>query len=196
MDSGGLPAGLNLNSTTGLISGTPTAAGDSQFQIKVSDSSGRSDVQTYSLSVVEPLKVANAPAAAEVGIPFNLTLAATGGRGPYTWSVTGLPAGLAFDAASGTVSGTPMTAGLATLKVTAKDSLGLQTTVDQTVAVAGALTVVSRALPIAKVRAAYVARVRVTGGVIQEELECKTPGRSTHELAHRRNQRKAATPRP
>jgi hypothetical protein len=176
VSSGALPAGLNLNPSTGLISGAATAAGDAHFQIKVSDSSGnRTDVQSYTLSVVEPLKVANTPTAAEIGIPFKLTLAATGGRAPYTWSVTGLPAGLTFDAATATISGVPTTPGLATLKVTAQDSIGLQLTVNQAVGVAGKLTIASRALPLARTRAAYAARVRVTGGVIPRSWSAKLP---------------------
>lgn len=38
--SGSLPAGLTLGSTTGVISGTPTAAGSSSFTIQVVDSTG------------------------------------------------------------------------------------------------------------------------------------------------------------
>jgi hypothetical protein len=166
VSSGALPAGLNLNSSTGLISGTPTAAGDASFQIKVTDSSGnRSDAQTYTLPVVEPLRVAKPSAAAEVGMDFKVSLAATGGRGPYTWSVTGLPAGLTFDAATTTISGVPTTAGSATLKVTVKDALGLQNTLEVSLPVASKLTIVKRALPTAKVGRAYAVRLRVLGGV-------------------------------
>jgi predicted extracellular nuclease len=50
-----------------------------------------------------------------------LTLAATGGTAPYTWTATGLPAGLAISA-DGTVSGTPTTAGSSSVTVTATDS--------------------------------------------------------------------------
>ena len=82
--SGALPAGLTLNSGTGLISGTPTQTGKSTFQIKVSDPNGRNDVQTYSLQVVEPLKiVATQPTVAEEGIEFSLPLSVTGGQAPY-----------------------------------------------------------------------------------------------------------------
>src|SRR4051794_36273172 len=42
------------------------------------------------------------------GRPYNVALAAVGGRGPLKWAVAGdLPAGLAFDPESGQVRGTP-----------------------------------------------------------------------------------------
>ena len=40
------------------------------------------------------------------GAPFNMTCTVTGGIGPYTWSATGLPAGLTMDAA-GNITGAP-----------------------------------------------------------------------------------------
>ncbi|SER68271.1 Serine protease, subtilisin family [Lentzea xinjiangensis] len=58
-----------------------------------------------------------------VGSPVSLQLAATGGTAPYTWSVTGLPAGLSASA-SGTISGTPTTAGTHTVVATATDAAG------------------------------------------------------------------------
>jgi len=76
-----------------VISGTPTTVGDYTFKIQVTDGS-RKDSETYTLSVVEPLKITHAATAGEVGIPFEVTPTATGGRPAYVWSVEGtLPAG-------------------------------------------------------------------------------------------------------
>jgi 5'-nucleotidase len=50
-----------------------------------------------------------------------LTLAAAGGTGPYTWTATGLPAGLTISTA-GVISGTPDAAGTSSVMVTATDS--------------------------------------------------------------------------
>ena len=52
-----------------------------------------------------------------------VTLAASGGTAPYTWSATGLPAGLSISA-SGTISGTPTMAGDSNVTVTARDNTG------------------------------------------------------------------------
>ena len=51
LDSGSLPAGLTLNSSTGAIAGTPTAAGTSPFMAKVTDSATQSDTQPLSIAV-------------------------------------------------------------------------------------------------------------------------------------------------
>jgi large repetitive protein len=167
VSSGSLPAGLTLSSS-GSLSGTPTATGDFSFKVSASDG-GQSDTQTYTMSVVDPLTV-TVPAAtpAEVNRPLNVALSAAGGKQTYKWSLaTGstLPDGLSLDAATGAITGTPTAPGSSAAQVTVTDSLGLTKTVAVNIAVAQQLTITKRPLRIAKVGRTYRARLFAVGGV-------------------------------
>jgi hypothetical protein len=165
VSSGALPAGLTLSSS-GLLSGTPTATGDFSFKVKATDGS-RSDTQSYTLSVVPKLQISVARAAAEVGIPFQLAAQATGGKPAYTWSLengTTLPAGLTLDAATGAMAGTPTAPGRVTLKLGLTDSLGLKTTVDVAFTVVPRLLLAKKPLKAAVAGAAYNVLIAKTGG--------------------------------
>ena len=56
LDSGSLPDGLNLDTNTGLISGTSTAVGTSTFSVRVTDTISNyqifSDVKDYELAIL------------------------------------------------------------------------------------------------------------------------------------------------
>jgi hypothetical protein len=163
--SGALPAGLTLNGSNGVVSGTPTAIGDYTFKIQVTDGS-QTDAETYTLAVVDPLKISKAPTGAEVGVLFEFTPNATGGRPGYTWSLEGtLPAGLAFDAATGAIGGKPTVAGSYLLKLVITDTLGLTQTSEVNLVVAPKLVITKRPLKAAKVGTAYKARFLARGGV-------------------------------
>lgn len=74
---------------------------------------------TDTVTVTDP-GTQNATAGAAIA---PLTLAATGGSSPYTWTATGLPTGLTISAA-GVISGTPAAAGTSSVTATATDSAG------------------------------------------------------------------------
>ena len=113
--TGSLPTGLTLNSSTGVISGTPTTAGASSFTVNVTDqTSPTAETATASLSItiIPPLSIATtALPRGSVGASYTASLAETGGVSPYTWSITSgsLPSGLTLNPATGAITGTPAT---------------------------------------------------------------------------------------
>ncbi len=137
--TGSLPGGLTLNASTGAITGTPTAAGTFAFTAKVVDSagdSGNSGTVNCSITVVVAPTVTCATITAVQGVAITqVTLAATGGAGgPYTYTVTGLPAGLSLSA-SGAISGTATASGTYNYTITVKDGSGNTGTVNCSVTV-------------------------------------------------------------
>jgi large repetitive protein len=167
LSSGSLPAGLKLASN-GSISGTASAAGTSTFTVRVSDGGSRSATRQFTLQVLAPLALsAPSAVAAEVGRPLSVTLAATGGLAPYTWSLASgaLPRDVAFDVARGTLKGVPADAGTSTLTFRVADSNGSVVTRAVRLAVAGKLRIATRAVPRAKVGASYRVHLAFRGGV-------------------------------
>jgi hypothetical protein len=84
--------------------------------------------QTIDLSGTGLLPITLSPAilpAAIYGTPYNQSVTASGGSGSlYTYSATGLPAGLSIKPATGTITGTPTAAGDYAISVTVTDGSG------------------------------------------------------------------------
>lgn len=75
--SGGLPAGLTLNGTTGVISGTPTRAGISHFSIIASNGSGTDVTANLSITTAPPV-LATTGTDSIVPLALGLSLVAVG----------------------------------------------------------------------------------------------------------------------
>ena len=125
--SGSTPAGITL-SATGAISGTPTGTpGTSSFTVQVKDAVG--DIAQQPLTIVVNAAPVISPAslaAATQSETYSQAFSVSSGTAPFTWSASGLPSWLTFNAASATLSGTAASGSFnITIKVT--DGNGVST---------------------------------------------------------------------
>lgn len=127
----GLPDGITLDPGTGVLSGTPVAAGTSAVTVILRDRAGTISRATLTLKVVlpEPLVVTtSALDLAPAGQPYHLTLKVRGGVPPYRWAATGLPAGITLTAGTGTLTGSTYSLGDHPVAFTVTDGTGTAAT--------------------------------------------------------------------
>ncbi len=131
----GLPTGLTMSSS-GTISGTPTVSGTFNYTVTVTDSKGNKGTVSCSVTVYSKPSCACVSITAYKGVAITPTqLTGSGGAGgPYTFSATGLPAGLSVST-SGVISGTPTVSGTFTYTVTVTDKNGNQSSYNCTITV-------------------------------------------------------------
>ena len=150
ISSGAVPTGMIFTAATGVLNGTPTASGTFNFTVTATDSVGATAAQPYTIVINAAVTITTTTLAdwtiSKAG--YSRTVAATGGAGGYSFSVTTgtVPAGLTFTSA-GLLSGTPTTAGASTFIVTATDSLGATGTQSYTVTINAAVSVTPATLP-------------------------------------------------
>ena len=140
--SGSLPNGFSLSST-GVISGLASVAGEYSFVIQVTDASSTQFRQAFLLSVGSILTILNDTQllASYVGASYTQMLSAAGGTAPYAWSISAgsLPPGLSI-LSSGTINGIPNTAGIFSFTIRVTDASSTVATKPVTLSIAAAPT--------------------------------------------------------
>ncbi len=175
LGSNPLPPGLGL-SATGNISGPPTTNGTYPFTVTVTD--GTQNTATAALSITIgavttgtlSITTTSPITPGVINVAYTNTLQATGGTGPYSWSITpaSLPPGLTIAASTGVLSGTPTLLGTYPMSVTVTDSASPQHSVTATITIViGSSTLsitTATPLPSGSVGVVYSQVLQASGG--------------------------------
>jgi hypothetical protein len=122
--TGTLPTGLTFNTSTGVLSGTPSQLGSFPLTIRATNAGGTGSA-SFALTINPPAPVVTSATSATgmKGTAFSYAITAT--NSPTSFSVTGaLPAGLTVNATTGVISGTPSAAGNASVTINATNVTG------------------------------------------------------------------------
>ncbi|MEW6644196.1 MAG: putative Ig domain-containing protein [Pseudomonadota bacterium] len=142
-----LPAGLSFNTTTGQVTGTPTAtSGTTTYTVTVTDANNGTATNTFALTVNSAVTATQAVASKTLtqNVAATSFTPVTGGGGttPLAYTISPpLPSGLTISSSTGAITGTPtVTTGATTYTVTVTDANNGTASNTFTLTVNGALT--------------------------------------------------------
>jgi Putative Ig domain len=156
---------IAVNPTT---AGGPCAPASANCEL-VTISSGFTEVDFTNIAGTAPstLTITTSLPPGLLNTSYTGTVVATGGTAPYSWSATGLPAGLSINPSTGAIGGTPMTTVTntpVTFKVTDSSTPALTATATFTLTITALLTITTTSLNNGVVNAAYSQTLIATGG--------------------------------
>jgi len=128
-------------STTGTYQASVTPSTAFNYAMEIVAFKGSSSSPTpVPAQTPPPLAISTATLpAGTVGTAYSATLSATGGVSPYTWSASGLPSGLAVST-TGTISGTPTTAGTQMASLAVRDANGANASASLALAIGSSIS--------------------------------------------------------
>lgn len=167
ISGGTLPPGMSINGGTGSITGTPTTAGTYNFTVRVTDALGRAYDSNQSIIVRQKVVISSGPsqyATRSVSYPAGSSSVANGWSA-YTWAISAgsLPPGLALNSGTGSITGTPTTAGNYSFTIRVTDALGAQAFYTTTIYVAVPVSI-GESMPDATVGVNFDYAINVSGG--------------------------------
>ncbi|MFB3850935.1 MAG: putative Ig domain-containing protein [Acidobacteriota bacterium] len=128
VSSGSLPPGITLTAI-GELTGTPTAGGQYNFTVQLTDANGCKGSSECSIFIIEPcpdlLFNPSTLPNGTVNMPYTKTLTVQGGTAPYTFKIESgsFPTGLTLSS-DGIISGTPIVYGTYYILLSVRDSKG------------------------------------------------------------------------
>ena len=169
----GLPPGLSIASSTGRISGTPTTANTYQVTVTATSSGGSGSAMfgwTIESDSGSDLTLPNpGTLTGAVGTEAGVKLIVSGGTGPYTWTVDGLPPGLPLTndgSDTAVINGVPTAGGTYRVTVSVSGATGGSTAIqfDWVITGSGQVTVLNPGSQTTTVGAAVNLQLSASGG--------------------------------
>jgi spore coat protein A len=129
----GAPAETSIDPASGLITFISTTSGIISFYVEVSDGTNETDslitVTVNDAPIPAPTITAIPDQTGTVGVPMTIQVDATSSAGlTLTYSLVSAPLGASIDTATGLISYTPASAGLATLNIEVTDGTNIAST--------------------------------------------------------------------
>ncbi len=130
----GLPLGVTMSSTTGAITGSTTLTGQFPVTFTATNAGGTSVPFSSTLTVGAVPVITSLVAVGTTGSPFSFSLTASPAATSFNLTGT-LPAGLSFNPATNTISGTPTASGVTSVSLGAQNAVGPATAATLTITI-------------------------------------------------------------
>ena len=154
----GLPTGLTVDGTTGLITGIPTQAGAFNVTLQAGNEAGTSSVSLIVMINQAAAPIINSALTANGSVGQSFFYQITASNSPVSFSATNLPAGLSFSSPD-LIAGTPTQSGQSTISIAATNAGGT-----------GIANLVLTVLPEAPVITSQITQQVVTGQAVTYQV--------------------------